>query len=110
MTLHGFSVLSARSGNFGDDFRSTPEIKILGDVRDESEAIIMRKRDMKKYLFVQILTLVVGMGFFFWDHSPYWDCLDNLSICQTLAWCKHHRYHQADTISCRQFERYGSGR
>jgi hypothetical protein len=28
---------------------------------------------MKKYLFVQILTLVVGVGFFFWDDSPYWD-------------------------------------
>jgi hypothetical protein len=26
---------------------------------------------MKKYLFVQILTLVVGVGFFFWDDSPY---------------------------------------
>jgi hypothetical protein len=66
---------------------------------------------MKKYLFVQILTLVVGVGFFFfWDDSPYWDCLDNLSICQTLAWCKHHRYHKVDTISCRQYERYGRGR
>jgi hypothetical protein len=53
-----------------------------------------------KYLFIQILTLVVGVGFFFWDDGPYWDCLDNLSICQTLAWCKYHRYRQGDTISC----------
>jgi hypothetical protein len=65
---------------------------------------------MKKYLFVQILTLVVGVGLFFWDDSPDWDCLDNLSICQTLAWCEHHRYHKADTISCRQYERHGRGR
>lgn len=94
----------------GAIFRGTPEIKILGDARDESAAIIVRKHDMKKYVFVQILTLVVGVGFFFWDHSPYWDCLDNLSICQTTAWCKHHRYHRADTISCRQYERYGRDR
>jgi hypothetical protein len=66
---------------------------------------------MKKALFVQILTLVVGVGFFFWNDGPYWDCLNNLSICQTLAWravqCKNHRYHWY----CRQLiERYGRGR
>jgi hypothetical protein len=62
---------------------------------------------MKRYLFVQILTLVVGVGFFFRDDSPYWDCLDHLSICQSVAWrtvqCKHHEYHWY----CRQImERY----
>jgi hypothetical protein len=32
----------------------------------------------------------------YWDYiSPYWDCLQNLSFCQVLAWrlaCKHDRH------------------